>query len=204
MDWDMPYLKKMTIKLKVFDKDKHLYTAISWPGYIGMATAISSQKYTIALNFRPGNESLLNGYSNAKSMQWPSTYLIRYCLDNQFDYETTLEYLKKSNLISKCYFTLSTKNINHIIGRSPEEVVFHKESKLTLVQTNNDSQGEIDVLYSNKRRKLCVTYMDSFMNDNFTKKEYLKNMLVYPLLNEETIYACTMNPEELDIECYVP
>jgi hypothetical protein len=58
MDWEMEFLKKITIKVQFMKNDKYLFEAITWVGYMGIVTGMS-KKHSIAVNYRRANGTLM-------------------------------------------------------------------------------------------------------------------------------------------------
>jgi len=196
MDWGLPDLKKVTVEL-IFVKNKmQIFSATSWAGYVGIMTAMVPYKYTVALNYRRSNGTLFDNVSKALQLKWPIGYLIRYILENEYDFDNTKKIFKEAELISPCYITLGHPNGQScIIVRDPNNCV-------TVIENNYVCQTNIDpnccdsnksILYSIARRNKVDEIISSKVTIWNTFDDILKDMLVFPILNEETIYTAIMN-----------
>ncbi len=52
MDWQAPFLKKMTIELDIQKNNKTLCLAVTWAGYLGLFTVVKPNGYSVSVNIR--------------------------------------------------------------------------------------------------------------------------------------------------------
>jgi hypothetical protein len=131
------------------------------------------------------------------NLYFPISYAIRNLFEN---YRTTITdpmvYLQTVPLISPSYITFVPKNGNpHVIVRDPmsSRVI----TNVVTIQTNHDTDrskvGAENIIQSFERHTLCRVLLQSkvnFDNDN----DVITTFLTFPINNDETIYACVMNP----------
>ena len=199
MDWPMEFLKELTVNLKFVKNNKVLCYATSWVGYVGLLTVTIPEKCCISMNYRRtslNSYGILKNMFNCMTMSWPSGYLIREICENSYDTNMIRFLLKKSNLISPCYFTLCYNDRKpEIIIRDPSS--YSIESGDFVIQTNCDS-GKIEpnILYSIERRKICKEIILQKNNSFESSDELISLLFVQPVLNSETIYLNILNPNE--------
>jgi hypothetical protein len=122
MDWDMPFLEDMTVKLNLMDPNqKCVGRAIVWPGCIGMYTVEKPGAYTISINFREKGSSplsnlkrLYSGGAQGKADEagapcgvWTPDFLLRHILETCESYEEAFRLLATTPLTAPCYFTMT-------------------------------------------------------------------------------------------------
>jgi hypothetical protein len=192
MDWDLPELKPLTIKISVYRGTDYLFDAITWAGCIGIFTGIKKNRYTISLNYRrnPVPDILSNIYC-AFSGHFPSAFCIRHLLESDMD----PKWLEEVQLIAPAYYTVmyyseeNKKVDGYVLVRDRCSV---KEIKpAPVVQTNCDRIYEgSNIVYSFQR----LEFMNKYVDKDLTKEEF-KEILrkKFPIINDETIYRCVMS-----------
>lgn len=203
MDWELPELTDLTIKVDFVKGGIKLFSATTWAGYVGVMTAVKQGVCTIALNYRRLGNSVFTNYYKSLNGAWPVGFLIRHLLETENSYTTIKHYLKKSTLISPCYLTMSgCKNSEGvIIGRTRDGTDFEESIKgyfgAYIVQTNIDNSklfdnAEPDIVYSKRRIRLTKQCME-----NYEQVSDIRNLLnrfdTFPIINETTIYVTIMD-----------
>lgn len=201
MDWNMMFLKDITIGLNVNKNGRPIGKVITWLGYCGYLTATSSSvfgdtnvyNYSIAINYRRTQnisiKTFLQNFHRTLSMNWPIGYLVRYIINNELSEEKALQLLQQAQLISPCYITFYVPNGNSvIITRDHDKTVDCRQH--TLYQTNCDwDKNEPNILYSNDRCNLIENIKKSISKkSNPEIDDIIKIILRFPIKNEETIY----------------
>lgn len=203
MDWDLPELKKITIRIKYTKDGKPFADVVTWAGSVGIFTGVNLiSGVAIALNYRRSkNPSISENIKAVFLESWPCSYLIRNILLEEnskselgsFQNEKILYLLGNSPTISPCYFTVLFPDEGHIITKDRTACNIKSSSK-GLVQTNIDygDDSQTDIMYSKKRYSLGMDYLDSKITKNieslidFSKKS--------PINNNSTIYTVIMSP----------
>jgi hypothetical protein len=207
MDWELPFLKDITIELEYIKNNKSIGLVTTWVGYVGVLTAISPNKYSISVNFRiTGERGLLKFLGNVKStlqLKWPVGHMVRHILENEYDYDTMVKFIKETQLISPTYLTIAGEtNKPRIIIREPSEVVSDKSSDFT-VQANMDSidsDPRYDILDS-KGRIAFANKVITDNNNNFTSSDVLfESFNKDPVINVETIYISLLDPNNYTLK----
>jgi len=207
MDWsmDIQFLKDITIDIDFYSKDRKVFRATTWLGYVGVLTGLSYvMKYSIAINYRRTTnnkesyiQSLFGNIVSTLLQYWPISYLIRNVLQNNRPLEETKSILREYQLISPCYITICCKENSCIIVRDPKFCV--KEisiEKGSLIQTNvDDDKTQPDILYSNARRVLCEKIISSENMKGKSISKVMEQFKIFPIFNSDTIYWNVMIPE---------
>lgn len=207
MDWEMDFLKDLTINVVFTKNNKVLFKAVTWAGYVGIVTGLNST-YSMALNFRASDGTLFGNVMRAMRMKWPVGYLMRDILEGDVSFKTAYKTLCTYRLISPCYITLcSVKGESYVIVRDNDRTVKVRDTKGTnfIVQTNcddvNDKYDRSDIMWSRDRYRKVEKIMESFNTDVDVKtmtdsdmNDILDIFDVKPITNDYTIYASLMIP----------
>lgn len=190
MDWNLSTLKDITIRIKVINKDRELFEAVTWAGFVGIFTGIKTDKYAIALNYRRSlNPSFLANIMAVFKGHFPSAFYIRELLSSNSDTEE----IANVKMIAPSYITVLTNEIEtsgiYICGRENSQF-----NPAPCIQTNCDSYGIGDnIMYSYER----IKYMEKILNTNPTLDELIEYVNQFPVKNEDTIYSIIMTPKEV-------
>jgi hypothetical protein len=156
------------------------------------------RNHALAINFRVTKEmslkELINNYISASLMYWPVSYLVRHILETNMSYEKCCELLENAKLISPSYITITNFRDNPRVYVR-DQLSYKIYTDETTIQTNcdndcNNNKKEFDILYSFKRRELFEKVLQEKHN---TLNDLIKNLCVFPIINEETIYLTVMS-----------
>jgi hypothetical protein len=199
MDWSLDFLRKITFKIKTTK-----YQAITWLGCLGLFTC-SNDDYAVAINFRKTRDvskeedelgfiSLIMNLTRMIKLHYPVSYLVRDVFENNYKFEEAYTKLCSEQLISPTYFSICPKNSTpSVIVRSIDSyvVIISDDNYISQTNIDDDNQGK-DILQSIKRKKVIKQLMSEV---NFASEDDLLNKTnVYPIYNEETIYASVLIP----------
>lgn len=208
MDWSMPILKQLTIEAEFQKNGKTLFIAPTWAGYVGVMTAMVPSKFSVALNYRRSNGTLLGNIKKTMNLAWPIGYLIRNTLESSKSYEEAFEIFATTKLISPCYITLcKNKQKSCVIIRDDKKTVIVIPNVNHIVQTNADpdeSAPECNILYSYERRCLANKIIKNDINKWKTYLNIYDSFNKYPIINDETVYTTIMHPEKSKIITQIP
>lgn len=212
MDWDLPFLKDLTIQLDVKRNNQTIVRVVTWVGYVGFLTGVNSNA-ALSVNFRSSDRTnTWNNLWRAICWYWPIGFLTREVLVSNASHEKTLTLLQNSKLIAPCYFSLCSSQSAHIIIRDPEQsdLITLKDDENFLVQTNTDhlpvavkhcKPCQTNFLYSRERLQKVYNYFQSHQQQNhhhqhqqISENDMWNLTEQYPILNEETIYTSFMIP----------
>ena len=118
MDWEMEFLRALTIEVVFYKNNKPLCIATSWAGYVGILTGMRYNSFGISVNYRVTLDGFWTNVKKAAKSSWPIGFLVREILCTEdtnnvkFNYNNARIQLQNSALISPVYFTLSGVNIN--------------------------------------------------------------------------------------------
>jgi len=188
MDWDLPILKEITIKVRFMAGEKYLFDAITWAGFVGIFTGIKSGNYTISLNYRRNNSpNFLENFISVFKGYYPHSFFIRSLLSSDDDPMI----VKSVKLISPAYYIILKDDIKCTIIRDREKVLNIKEAPC--VQTNCD---EIDGKRSGDNIMLSyerLDYMEKIIDKTYSKEKLIKYINQHPIVNGHTIYTTIMS-----------
>lgn len=215
MDWEMPELKDLTIDVDFIKNGKHIFSATTWAGYIGVMTGIRFGVCTVALNYRRSSSdgSILTNFNKSISGSWPVGFLIRHLLETEDNYDNIKMYLSNSALISPCYLTLGGVKAGEgvIISRTRDNVdkiqTLGPLNHDFIVQTNIDYDKETDnsvpnIMYSQQRIHVVKNIMKNYDETN-DLKTIVQRFNVWPIINETTVYVTIMCCTDNKVYCYV-
>lgn len=200
MDWALPDLKKMTIRVEFQRDKKTVYTAVTWAGYVGVLTAMKSGEFSVALNYRSTGGSIVDNLKNLVKSNWPGGYLIRYVMESKLSCTDVIATLCKSTLVAPCYFTICGSDVDTctVIIRDRNKYTLNKMSNNRIVQTNidpDDDNRNNNILYSIERTKLANSVIDYIIDEKIVYDKACENFSKFPIINSETIYMCTFVPK---------
>jgi len=210
MDWDLDFLRELTVELSVVKNGQEICVAPTWVGCVGFFTAYMKHEegnYAIALNYRRTFQSqeggvwtVANNLIRTLRLIWPCSYLIRDVCENQYSFARAKNALTNTPIISPCYLTLFHPTQSCIITRDANTTVNVREN--SLYQTNKDfgcygNKNKDNIIWSSQREQF-LTNLVTLNEDNFKSKEYLlERLFQWPIINVETIYQCLA--DETDI-----
>lgn len=194
MDWDMQFLKDLTVSLEFTRKGKTLFHAVSWVGYIGILTAMVPGKYSLSINFRQTGTSLLSNVTRLMAEYYPIGYLCREILESDYSVDEAINRLKTEELVAPCYITICRPDSVMVIARDRSAIANLRLSNSHCIQTNRDygQVGGENILYSLERYELADKVISTFKGDKY--EDLVKVLSVKPIINEETIYITVMIP----------
>lgn len=207
MDWPMEFLKNITIKLNIKKNGISIAQGITWIGYVGLLTVMTtasdysgSNMFGISINYRATKDitlgSIVKNAFRTFNMKWPIGYLVRDIIEKNMGKTRAIKTLSEAVLISPCYITVFSEGTSQIITRDPDSIVSIRNTNL--VQTNCDHDKiEPNILWSCERREL-MKKIEGELNDLYNNKkgeggislnEMLKKLLIHPIKNDETVYV---------------
>jgi hypothetical protein len=205
MDWDLPFLKQLTIQLKVVRGDRPICSVATWVGYVGFLTGVTSQ-YAVAVNFRSTGGNILYNILRTLAWRWPVGFLVRELLTDTPTYWLARLKLYHAPLIAPCYFILCSTQTGCVIVRDPsaaDEIPLAANSGC-MYQTNMDQEAyqqtlqkrcqacDVDFLYSRRRYQILSTSLTNKLHHTAAD---IWDVLNLPVINnEETIYQSHLKP----------
>ena len=210
MDWEMEFLKPLTIEVEFVRGDQHLFNAITWAGYVGIFTGVNSL-YSLAVNYRRSNGTLLGNVKRALSMKWPVGYLLRDILENGDRLKIVKHRIYRTQLIAPCYVTICPRKLDAVIAVRDCDKLVEKRHQADglLVQTNHDEGCETpldNIMWSFERYHKASHYAQKFSRQTTTGEdtttsdkndafiEFNNGFYSEPIINDHTIYSAVMIP----------
>ena len=193
MDWEMDFLKRLTIGLDLTRGGRPVGRVLTWVGYVGYLTAMTDS-YNIAINYRRTQDlsvsSILNNLYRIITRRWPVGYLVREIIDREMSASAAKMTLQESQLVTPCYITLHCKDQSIdsvVITRDPQGSADVRTTDLVQCNVDHDKE-EPNILYSLERRSTFrriergITPLDSL-------DEIVKPLTIFPIVNDHTIYV---------------
>lgn len=220
MDWDLSYLKDITIDVTFVENGRILFKATTWAGYVGILTGISARAFALAVNYRRTDGGrFLDNIKELVLNSWPVGYLVRHALTEAKTFESACEILQEFPLVAPCYFTIAGRESHQgiIIARNRRAVAqvttlpYTNSQRLLranfLVQTNNDYNDRAaknDILFSNRRRGVATGMLNDIKPELIDENFLWEVMSREPILNSETVYGTIMIPDTFFIDTRLP
>lgn len=115
MDWEMDFLRPMTIEVEFYRKGQPIAMATTWAGYVGVLTGMrmGDEGFSVSVNFRISGDSFWENLKTAVGGSWPIGFLVRessgetVTTAKHTDFITARQILRNSPVIAPVYFTLS-------------------------------------------------------------------------------------------------
>ena len=191
MDWNLPELKKITVRLSFFDKDKYLFDAVGWVGCVGVFTGLKKNEYSVAMNYRRSEKpNFMDNMMGLWKGHFPCSFYLRNLLS--FPSESlsgSLKNLEEVYFVAPCYLTILSSDKRYILIRGRSTHSLKDNSKDFLIQTNIDdvtSPECVNILYSKERHSHMLKM---FVGEKiYDLKDVISHIKKYPVTNEETIY----------------
>jgi beta subunit of N-acylethanolamine-hydrolyzing acid amidase len=210
MDWDLSFLKELTVELSVLRNGQEIAVVPTWVGCVGFFTAYikgKDENYAIALNYRRTFQSseggllaILKNAVRILRLIWPCSYLIRYICESHASFDNAKWILSSFRLISPCYLTLFHPTKSCIITRDADEAVNIRQEPL--YQTNIDAENygnpnTDNIIWSRQRETILRNLIKDKGNKFNSVKELLDALNQRPIYNIETIYRCVIDETEI-------
>eukprot|EP00927_Polykrikos_kofoidii_P053005 TRINITY_DN470_c0_g2_i1.p1 TRINITY_DN470_c0_g2~~TRINITY_DN470_c0_g2_i1.p1 ORF type:complete len:509 (-),score=81.83 TRINITY_DN470_c0_g2_i1:80-1606(-) len=139
MDWDLAQLQELTVEVDFVKNGCTVFSATTWPGYVGVLTGVKVGVCSISVNYRRSPlgaenpvkgivENMMRGLMRA----WPVSFLVREALDSCTSFDEAVGALSCSDLMAPTYIIMAgpTEGDGVVITRNR-----------TYVATGNDEQS---------------------------------------------------------------
>eukprot|EP00753_Platysulcus_tardus_P010836 PLAT3099.1.p1 GENE.PLAT3099.1~~PLAT3099.1.p1 ORF type:complete len:574 (-),score=160.51 PLAT3099.1:77-1798(-) len=204
MDWDMEELKALTIEVEFRQRDRPLFTATSWAGYVGVLTGMRHGAYALSINYRrtgrdPLKGLLTNLWRGAKA-DWPTGFLNRVVLEEDATYDAAVASLAASSLMAPVYIIVSGTRAGEGVvlsrNRSDEDQRWTLAEDGAIVQPNMDAWSEAadeDICSSLFRRALVRACLDTILPEEMTAQLLWSIMRLPVVLADDNVYTVFMS-----------
>lgn len=190
LDWPLREISGLTIKVEFYKHNEHLFSAVTWAGFVGILTAMVPGAYSVSVNHRNAEGvtimSMLFGLVSNRNM--PVADAVRTCLERKRTYSEAKDYLSSVRLLAPTYFTLCGQpGQGIVITRGLASVTETREinSKTPmLVQTNADWS---ELAGDSHRRAMKV-------QQAYAAGDVYKAYAAEPVLNKITLFTSVMIP----------
>lgn len=139
LDWPFPGLGRH-VQVAVQDGGAGCYANVTWPGAVGVLTAVAPGRFAAAINQAPlyrradaaallPADFLLNGLSTWRHAgRWPAAHLLRFAFDRCGTYDEAMQLLASTPLARPTLFSLvgAQPGQGCLIERTETEAVVHE------------------------------------------------------------------------------
>ena len=195
LDWPLDGLGRNLVVAKRAG-DAGAYYDVTWPGFVGVATAMAPGRFSAAINQPPmrrltpscGLDWVLNRWRAWRTHALPPTHLLRRVFDECRTYAEAKAMLSAEPICVPAFFTLSgtTPGEGCVIERQEDRAAVHEApASMANHWLSFDDQGWARGLDSARRRETMDELRED-VGDDFS-------WLVPPILNETTRVAVIAN-----------
>jgi hypothetical protein len=179
------------------------YLNITWPGFVGLLTAVAKGRFAAAINQGPMSFSF-DRFGLGLPLDWcvnrirvwrqraiPPTHLLRQVFETCGTFAEAKEYLRTTPVAAPVFFTLTGMHPGEgcIIERRENDAVLHEGANVTANHWLNDRfRGRPRPIHSLERRAKLLELLPG------AKQPF--DWLQPPVLNHLTRLACEMNAAE--------
>ncbi len=164
LDWPGEYVGPYTIKVHYLSHQGE-FTAVTWPGFVGIMSAVAKGRFSATINWLPwSNSGLLPAwFPKPNLLGWPASFLLRYIFERCKTYEEALREIKRKKVVVPVLITLvgPKKEQAVAIERGTKNYRIRNYREPALVATNHYSADE------KKRSKVKLREDES---NNYTYK----------------------------------
>jgi len=197
LDWQMPTLRRGVILVDFVNNSQTVFSAVTWPTYVGVLTGQKPNKFTLSLNARAGNYyttlwSIFHSRFSEKNLQG---FLLRQVLEQENDFDSAGKILFNTQTDSNSYLIVGGTEANQGVVftkdfAKKEQIRTLKTSKRGwyLVQTNDDYWEKPN----DSRRATAENALDSIGQANITAETLWEALSTDPVLNQDTIFTVVM------------
>lgn len=178
LDWPGEYVGQYTIKVN-FLSHQGEFTAVTWPGFVGIMSAVAKGRFSATINWLPWLHSafLPDWFPKPNLFGWPASFLLRYIFERCKTFEDALNEIKRKKVVAPVLITLvgPKKGQAVAIERGTHHYRIRHYREPALVATNHYIADE------NKRSKVKLREDES---NNYT---YKRTFLVVEKARQITI-----------------
>jgi hypothetical protein len=142
LDWPFPGLGRH-VQVALQDGGAGCYANVTWPGAVGVLTAVAPARFAAAINQAPlyrradalallPADFALNGISTWRHTgRWPAAHLLRFAFDHCRTYDEAVQLLARTPLARPTLFSLvgAQPGQGCLIERTEAEAVIHEGSR---------------------------------------------------------------------------
>lgn len=194
MDWPLSILKDITIELEFCRNGRTLFIAPTWVGCVGVFTAHVPNNYTVAVSSRGTQNtncmsfwSILQNVKCVMDFAWPVCYLIRSTAESGLPVDKAMDILQNASILGPCFITV----FDHL--SPPRSCVITRDTVSAVIRYADQSAKYLlqTDCHHDTMQPLCKL-VDELVNSKhwLRVEEMYKDLSVFPIINEETIYAC--------------
>jgi acid ceramidase len=147
MDWEMEFLKPLTVQLHFRRGGRDLFIASTWVGCVGIFTGMAvrpdGSNFGVCINSRHTSDkgSMASILSGLRS-KWPTSFIIRHVLEQATSYDHCVGWLRTAKLLAPVYFTICGAAPGQAClvtrGRKIDDMFWTLEAHGPIVQANHD------------------------------------------------------------------
>lgn len=207
LDWDMPFLKRLAIRVAFYRNGVPVYQGVTFLGCVGLLTAMKSDIFALSYNFR--KTSTKGSFSYLKECYFGKetmSFLLRDVCSSASSVESAESMIRDSAVVCSGYITICgvRRSQCQVIAKGPRSYVEKLDRAFFLIQTNHDADvNEVDrewadgdpILLTSVDRKRHVQSSLEPLKSETVQRAFLKSIMgKSPVLNDNTIFTCTSLP----------
>jgi len=184
--------QELTVNVVFTRGGKPLYTSVTWPGMLGIHTAMRFDGWAFQQNTRrTGNDMQLDLAAGQKGALG-FTFFARQLMEEVADFEIAVQRLKEANFMAAHYFILSGNkpwqgavlSIDRMALSNPK-VVRLNQNNWHIIQTNDDQDGPA----YDSRRPWEENRLKTLTQDIVSPSWAFNEMRQEPLFNKGTVFT---------------
>lgn len=114
MDWEFEELQELTIEVDFVRNGRTVFSATTWPGYVGVLTGVRQGVGSVSVNYRrslkgatQGAAAILDNMLAGMRQAWPVSFLVREALSRCTSFDEFQGALQQSDLMAPTYLTIA-------------------------------------------------------------------------------------------------
>ena len=199
-----------------------MFCGVGWVGFVGMETGTRQGKWSVSLNYRQVQKAWAVSLNlwGAVVGSWPIGFLVRRTLHDTDRYQDAVEVFRSEPLMAPCYLTLcGAAPLDGLILERSRGGVDRQQSLAevpgrAVVVTNIDvlsdvlpqfdftpgsgdmswAEGDSLLMTAAMRRQVAVEALGRLGNAEITAESAFKVLGTAPVVNDQTVYSCVMQP----------
>tara|TARA_R110000868_G_scaffold262401_2_gene521064 strand:+ start:41022 stop:41951 length:930 start_codon:yes stop_codon:yes gene_type:complete len=175
------------------------YTNLTWPGFVGVATAVAPNRFALAYNEapQPNRWPLINIFNIIVSRNIPPLWLSRQVMENCKNYDEAKKILTHTPLCTSAIYTLmGGEGEGCMIERTPTKSVVHTLNNAGYTVAGNHWQNDkfAGLVISSKKTSYerCI-FMEKFLRQEKPTNAKPFDWLEHPIANDTTRFACELS-----------
>lgn len=137
LDWDLEAIRGEAIIVD-FEGPSGPFSAVTWPGYVGVLSGVAAGRFAITLNQAPHAGGLHPTW-------WPPSVLVRRAFEECDDFDKAVEFLCEAPFLTSAFLAVSGPGARQavVLECLPDEYAVRRKGSTALVATNHFCAPEL-------------------------------------------------------------